>query len=188
VVACFDGLYCDLANRKLNDKIPVLNSSVVAQITQWLGNLILLWIAGLFVRMQFCQFSVSLKLVNIINYGKLDRARHCLRGVGWFLGYLVCRLGVIASRVGILKVLWRCFAAGWQFVVYSIFFTGLMCCCYHQNTRRAFSVRRCCGGATLIGKLVAPFSINPWRGDLGNVFLVVRAFAVSGWLGKSAFR
>lgn len=156
-------------------------SSVVEPKTQWL-EVILLWIAGVSAAMQFAKFSVSFDAL-LSHYGMgATSTGAALSAVGLAGLIFGVSAGMIASRVGYLKVL-----------VGALLLGGILSLV--QSSLPSFNVlfvTRMLEGfsqlgvvvtaPTLIAKLSAPQHRSLTMGLWGTFFGV--AFAVSGWIGK----
>ncbi|MBR7888785.1 MFS transporter [Marinomonas sp. A79] len=156
-------------------------STAVAPRTQWL-EVILLWIAGISAAMQFAKFSVSFDaLLSHYEMGATSTGA-ALSAVGLAGLIFGVSAGMIASRIGYLKVL-----------VGALLLGGVLSLI--QSTLPPFNllfITRMLEGfsqlgvvvaaPTLIAKLSAPQHRSLTMGLWGTFFGV--AFAVSGWIGK----
>ncbi|MCB5162337.1 MFS transporter [Marinomonas algarum] len=156
-------------------------SSVAEPKTQWL-EVILLWIAGVSAAMQFAKFSISFDtLLSHYDMGATSTGA-ALSAVGLAGLIFGVSAGMIASRVGYLKVLVGALLLGGTL---SLIQSRLPSFDFLLITRllEGFSQLGVVVTApTLIAKLSAPQHRSLTMGLWGTFFGV--AFAVSGWIGK----
>ncbi|NLQ17959.1 MFS transporter [Marinomonas sp. M1K-6] len=157
-------------------------SPVIEPKTQWL-EVILLWVAGISAAMQFAKFSVSFDDLLVHYQAGATSTGAALSAVGLVGLVFGVSAGMIASRVGYLKVL-----------VGALLLGGVLS--FIQSTLPSFQllfVTRMLEGfsqlgvvvaaPTLIAKLSAPQHKSLTMGIWGTFFGI--AFAVCGWAGKS---
>ncbi len=159
-----------------------VHSPMVEPKTQWL-NVILLWIAGISAAMQFAKVSVSFDALLAHYQMGAPSTGAALSAVGIVGLVFGVSAGMIASRVGYLKVLVGALLLGGtlSFVQSSLPSFQLL---FITRMLEGFSQLGVVVAApTLIAKLSAPQHRSLTMGIWGTFFGV--AFAVCGWLGKS---
>jgi len=161
---------------------PSFHSPITESKTQWL-EVILLWIAGISAAMQFAKFSVSFDdLLAHYQMGATSTGA-ALSAVGLVGLVFGVSAGMIASRVGYLKVLVGALLLGGGLSLvqsrlppFNVLFVTRMLEGFSQ-------LGVVVAAPTLIAKLSAPQHRSLTMGIWGTFFGV--AFAVCGWLGKS---
>ncbi|WP_325101157.1 MFS transporter [Marinomonas transparens] len=159
-----------------------MSQSITQQRTQWL-EVIFLWVAGISAAMQFAKFSISYDAV-LDHYQTGETLTGAALSVVGVVGLIFgVSAGMIASRVGYLRVLVGALVLGGalSFIQsflphFNVFFVTRMLEGFSQ-------VGVVVSAPTLIAKLSAPQHRSLTMGLWGTFFGV--AFALSGWLGPN---
>jgi predicted MFS family arabinose efflux permease len=157
-------------------------SLVVKPNTQWL-EVILLWVAGISAAMQFAKFSVSFD--TLLNHYQTTATLTgaALSAVGLVGLVFGVSAGMIASRVGYLKVLVGALLLGGCLSFIQSFLPPFNVLFITRILEGLSQLGVVVAAPTLIAKLSAPQHKALTMGIWGTFFGV--AFAVSGWAGKS---
>ncbi|ETI59888.1 MFS transporter [Marinomonas profundimaris] len=157
------------------------HSAIVEPKTQWL-EVILLWVAGVSAAMQFAKFSISFD--TLLNHYQTSATLTgaSLSAVGLVGLVFGVSAGMIASRVGYLKVLVGALLLGGVLSFIQSFLPPFNLLFITRMLEGLSQLGVVVAAPTLIAKLSAPQHRSLTMGIWGTFFGV--AFAVCGWLGK----
>ena len=166
----------------MSSSTSTVNASMPEPKTQWL-NVILLWVAGISAAMQFAKFSVSFDgLLEHYQMGATSTGA-ALSAVGIAGLVFGVSAGMIASRVGYLKVLVGALLLGGGLSLLQSTLPSFQLLFVTRMLEGFSQLGVVVAAPTLIAKLSAPQHKSLTMGIWGTFFGV--AFALCGWAGKN---